>query len=274
MAASASAPVSIAVDMRERDLLALLADDPRVASQPLDVGDVVVTAPGVCLMFERKTLADWAASRKDSRYSEQKQRLLAATPARHHVTYIIEGATATTCRGHGLSSSIFLSMAIHTMYRDGLHVTYTADAADTARWILAIADRVAKNPAYFTVPDAPADAESSAPDPDAPSPSGASGGAAGGRAYLDSVRVKTRRSDNTTPRSVYLLQISQLPSMSLKTAAAIAEAYPSWIQLTRAVTETPKALRDIPGIGPKRAETLVKFIKAGAAEAEADAEAA
>jgi len=273
MAASAPAPVSIAVDMRERDLLALLADDPRVASQPLDVGDVVVTAPGVCLVFERKTLADWAASRKDSRYSEQKQRLLAATPARHHVTYIIEGATATTCRGHGLSSSIFLSMAIHTMYRDGLHVTYTADAADTARWILAIADRVAKNPAYFTVPDAPADAESSAPDPDAPSPSGASGGAAGGggRAYLDSVRVKTRRSDNTTPRSVYLLQISQLPSMSLKTAAAIAEAYPSWIQLTRAVTETPKALRDIPGIGPKRAETLVKFIKAGAAEADAEA---
>ena len=266
-----AAPVSIAVDMRERDLLALLADDPRVASRPLDVGDVVVTAPGVCLVFERKTLADWAASRKDSRYSEQKQRLLAATPARHHVTYIIEGATATTCRGHGLSSSIFLSMAIHTMYRDGLHVTYTADAADTARWILAIADRVAKNPAYFTPPKAPSDAESSAPDPDAPSPSGASGGAAGGRAYLDSVRVKTRRSDNTTPRSVYLLQISQLPSMSLKTAAAIAEAYPSWIQLTRAVTETPKALRDIPGIGPKRAETLVKFIKAGAAEADAEA---
>ena len=266
--ASAAAPVSIAVDMRERDLLALLADDPRVASQPLDVGDVIVTAPGVCLVFERKTLADWAASRKDSRYSEQKQRLLAATPSRHHVTYIIEGATATTCRGHGLSSSIFLSMAIHTMYRDGLHVTYTADAADTARWILAIADRVAKNPAYFAAPDAPPDAESSAPDPDAPSPSGG-----GGRAYLDSVRVKTRRSDNTTPRSVYLLQISQLPSMSLKTAAAIAEAYPSWIQLTRAVTETPKALRDIPGIGPKRAETLVKFIKAGAAEAD-DAEAA
>jgi ERCC4-type nuclease len=267
-ASSAPAPVSIAVDMRERDLLALLADDPRVASQPLDVGDVIVTAPGVCLVFERKTLADWAASRKDSRYSEQKQRLLAATPSRHHITYIIEGATATTCRGHGLSSSIFLSMAIHTMYRDGLHVTYTADAADTARWILAIADRVAKNPAYFTAPDAPADAESSAADPDAPSPSGG-----GGRAYLDSVRVKTRRSDNTTPRSVYLLQISQLPSMSLKTAAAIAEAYPSWIQLTRAVTETPKALRDIPGIGPKRAETLVKFIKAGAAEADAEADA-
>jgi ERCC4-type nuclease len=265
-APAAASPVAIAVDMRERDLLALLADDPRVASQPLDVGDVIVTAPGVCLVFERKTLADWAASRKDSRYSEQKQRLLAATPSRHHITYIIEGATATTCRGHGLSSSIFLSMAIHTMYRDGLHVTYTADAADTARWILAIADRVAKNPAYFAAPDAPADAESSVPDPDAPSPSGG-----GGRAYLDSVRVKTRRSDNTTPRSVYLLQISQLPSMSLKTAAAIAEAYPSWIQLTRAVTETPKALRDIPGIGPKRAETLVKFIKAGAAEADAEA---
>ena len=271
---SAPAPVSIAVDMRERELLALLADDPRVVSQPLDVGDIRITAPGdVCLVFERKTLADWAASRKDARYSEQKQRLLAATPSRRHVTYIIEGATATTCRGHGLSESIFLSMAIHTMYRDGLHVTYTADAADTARWIRAIADRVAKNPAYFAPPpEAAPDAASPDRDPDAPSPSGASGGG-GGRAYLESVRVKTRRSDNTTPRSVYLLQISQLPGMSLKTAAAIAEAYPSWIQLTRAVTETPKALRDIPGIGPKRAETLVKFIKAGAAEAD-DAEAA
>lgn len=268
-------PVSIAVDMRERELLALLADDPRVVSQPLDVGDILITAPGgVCLVFERKTLADWAASRKDSRYSEQKQRLLAATPSRRHITYIIEGATATTCRGHGLSSAIFLSMAIHTMYRDGLHITYTADAADTARWILAIADRVAKNPAYFAPPpdEAKPDAADGA-DPDAPSPSGGGAGGSGGAAYLDSVRVKTRRSDNTTPRSVYLLQISQLPGMSLKTAAAIADVYPSWIHLTRAVTETPKALRDIPGIGPKRAATLVKFIQAGAeADANADAE--
>ena len=267
MAATAAA-VTIAVDMRERELLALLADDPRVVSQPLDVGDILLTAPGgVCLVFERKTLADWAASRKDSRYSEQKQRLLAATPSRSHVTYIIEGATATTCRGHGLSSAIFLSMAIHTMYRDGLHITYTADAADTARWILAIADRVAKNPAYFTPPDESKPDAADGADPDAPSPSG--GGASGGAAYLDSVRVKTRRSDNTTPRSVYLLQISQLPGMSLKTASAIADVYPSWIHLTRAVTETPKALRDIPGIGPKRAATLVKFIQAGA-EAEAE----
>lgn len=271
-----SEAVAILVDARERELLALFGDDARVASRPLDVGDVWITAPapdgaseGVRLVFERKTLADWAASRKDARYSEQKQRLVAAAPSRRHVAYVIEGATATTCRGHGLSASIFLSMAIHTMYRDGLHVTFTADAADTARWILAVADRVAKNPAYFAAPAEPAEAAEGAADgaerasgSEAPSPSASRGG--GNGSYLESVRVKTRRAENATPRSVYLLQISQLPGMSLKSAAAIAEVYPSWMHLARAVAETPRALRDVPGIGPKRAATLVQFVSAGA----------
>jgi len=251
--------LEIRVDNRERDLIALWERHPEwpaIEVAQLEIADIVFTDAdaGIHLLFERKTIADWIASRKDARYSEQKQRLLATAPTPSCVTYVLEGGAAAKLGGlgGGLSEEVLKSMEIHTMFRDEIRIVYTRSLEDTARWLVAVAERCVKNPAYFA-----RRAMQGAPEADGAGPS-TSGG------YLQHVQVKTQKSANTTPKSVYLLQLSQLPGVSLKTATAIAGVYPSWAALTRAVTETPAALKAIPGVGPKRAAMLCEYITAGA----------
>lgn len=245
----------ITVDTRERDLIAIwgVAGAPPMTVVQLDVADVVFRDDdaGIHLLFERKTMTDWVASRKDARYGEQKQRLLAAAPSPACITYILEGDLPER---HGLGDEVLSSMSIHTMFRDGIRIVRTASLAETFQWLVSVAERCVKNPAYFAAAASPSGAGTGAD---------AAGGAAA--AYLASVQIKTRRAANTTPRSVYLLQLSQLPGISLKTAEAIAGAYSSWPALVGAVATTPAKIKDIPGIGPKRAATLIEYITTGAA---------
>lgn len=244
----------ITVDTRERDLIALwgaagAAGAPPMTVVQLDVADVVFRDDdaGIHLFFERKTMTDWVASRKDARYGEQKQRLLAAAPSPACITYILEGDLPER---HGLGDEVLSSMSIHTMFRDGIRIVRMASLAETFQWLVSVAERCVKNPAYFAA---------------AAQGAGAGGGGGAAAAYLASVQIKTRRAANTTPRSVYLLQLSQLPGISLKTAEAIAGAYSSWPALVGVVATTPAKIKDIPGIGPKRAATLIEYITTGAA---------
>jgi ERCC4-type nuclease len=60
------------------DKLVSLLPTGSVRFEPLDVGDVVVEVSGKCLLIERKTLADLAASVADGRLAEQVDRMLEA----------------------------------------------------------------------------------------------------------------------------------------------------------------------------------------------------
>ena len=65
-------------------LQARLGAEHHVVRERLDVGDVVLTAPGdggATLIVERKTWPDLAKSLTDGRYAEQKARLLAVAAA-------------------------------------------------------------------------------------------------------------------------------------------------------------------------------------------------
>lgn len=233
--------ITVEVDYRERDLLGLL---PEAVSATLPVGDIVIrSSGGIYLLFERKTLADLAASRKDQRFSEQKQRMLAAVGGNaKHVTYIVEGGSATHAgfggeQVYGLAPSIYLGMYIHTMYRDGIHVVFTKNVADTAAWIREVLGKCQAHPEYFYA---------------------VNGGDSGGYA-LENTKVKVRRSANLTPENVYLLQLSQFPGLSLKTAKAIAEKYPTWRELIAGADQG--LLGDIPGLGKKRVAMMMDYFK-------------
>lgn len=259
-----SASLIIVVDVREQELfniLSAMADEDKtpVMQEPLAVGDVQVrlsspTAEGqetIMAIFERKTVADLAASRKDGRFAEQKGRMLAAIGGRseaHRVAYIVEGTKGAGpfgCHGHGLSDDIYMSMIIHTMYRDGIHCIFTRDVSDTAGWVLQVAERCARHPEYFA----------------APTEGGEDGGlAGGGGGYLSSIKVK--KADNLTPATVYLMQLAQVPGFSLKTAKAIAAQFPNWSSLLHALSNDLAAIRAIEGMGPKRVQTLRDFVMA------------
>ena len=91
----------IKIDTREQELLAKCQNtiesnpkfkDIKLVSQTLPLGDIIIN-DGIndCIIIERKTLSDLAASIKDGRYEEQSYRLNGLNHHNHNIIYLIEG---------------------------------------------------------------------------------------------------------------------------------------------------------------------------------------
>ena len=66
--------------------------DIKLISQPLPLGDIIINdGTNDCVIIERKTFADLAASIKDGRYEEQSYRLNGLPHHNHNIIYLIEG---------------------------------------------------------------------------------------------------------------------------------------------------------------------------------------
>jgi ERCC4-type nuclease len=66
--------------------------DIKLVSQPLPLGDIIINdGTNDCIIIERKTLSDLAASIKDGRYEEQSYRLNGLNHHNHNIIYLIEG---------------------------------------------------------------------------------------------------------------------------------------------------------------------------------------
>jgi ERCC4-type nuclease len=91
----------IKIDTREKDFLTkcqnTITDVPKFAdikliSQTLPLGDIIINdGNNDCIIIERKTLSDLAASIKDGRYEEQSYRLTGLQHHNHNIIYLIEG---------------------------------------------------------------------------------------------------------------------------------------------------------------------------------------
>lgn len=91
----------IKIDTREQELFkrceATIAAVPKFAdikliSETLPLGDIIIN-DGIndCIIIERKTFSDLAASIKDGRYEEQSYRLNGLQHHNHNIVYLIEG---------------------------------------------------------------------------------------------------------------------------------------------------------------------------------------
>jgi ERCC4-type nuclease len=217
--------VRMVVDHRERALLEVFREGP--AREALDVGDCCFyVGEELALAVERKTLPDLAASIKDGRYREQKQRLLGAV-GRDRVLYVVEGVLPWTAsssspspdRIHGIKRATLLSCIANMTVRDGVRVVRTGGVGETAAFLENVAARAAAAPdprAYFL---------GAASSPHCPT-------------------VMQRKSDNHTPEVTFLHQLAAVPGVSLKTAGAIrASGIASMRQLCAEATEA--ALADV-----------------------------
>lgn len=236
---------TLTIDVREHDLIDYCkANNIEYNTQSLEVGDILLTYGGVgeenigieSLVFERKTFADLAASIKDGRYREQKQRLKSKYPF-HRITYIIEGNIKVLKekeKNYGMPTSSLISSLISSRYRDGCHIIHTINVEDTMWYLLQIRDRMGEKTIF--------DQEHGE--------------------YTLSLKVKTKKSDNLTPELVYIMQLSQLPGLSTKIAEDIAKVYPCFSELLEGVKNKGlKAFDDVPGIGKARAKKLIEYIK-------------
>lgn len=91
----------IKIDTREQELFTKCQQtiesvpkfkDIKIISQPLPLGDIIINdGTNDCVIIERKTFADLAASIKDGRYEEQSYRLNGLPHHNHNIIYLIEG---------------------------------------------------------------------------------------------------------------------------------------------------------------------------------------
>jgi ERCC4-type nuclease len=258
--------VKLIIDHREHDIISFCKEKSIAFSTcSLDVGDLLLTNEAVeekvveekvveasqaeasqveekvaeatqplKLVFERKTVADLAASIKDGRYREQKQRLKSTFPF-HRITYIIEGSITDEKSIHGINSKAIVSSLLSSRYRDGFQVIHTADVKETMWYICEIAER-------FSTPDKLMfDTEHGS--------------------YAASVKVKSKKSDNLTKEVAYRMQLSQIPGLSMKIADDIANMYPSFRKLLEAIDEKGvKAFDKVAGMGKTRSKKIIEFV--------------
>jgi crossover junction endonuclease MUS81 len=222
--------VTLTLDIRERDIIAhCTSKNIPFQTASLKVGDMLLKSPTETLVFERKTLADLEASIKDGRYREQKQRLKSTFPF-HRITYVIEG----TLNSRASKSSI--SALISSRYRDGFQVLHTSGVADTVWHLSQIQERM------------------SIPDKTAFDPSNGE--------YASAVKSKTKKCENLTPEMTYLMQLAQIPGLSMTIAQDIAKVYPCFSALLKAIGENgAKAFDAIAGMGKMRSKKMLEYIR-------------
>jgi ERCC4-type nuclease len=187
---------------------AILATNHEIKSERLPLGDVILHDPRQgqqkdIVIFERKTLADLAASIRDGRYKEQSFRLIETAADTgfntHHIVYIIEGDLSRYDDRHSqITKTALQSAMVSLMYYKGFSVIRTMNVGETADFILHFADKVAKE-GPISVADTAA-------------------------AYSE-VSAKKEKRDYITRENIGEIMLAQVPGVSAKMAAAILAKY-------------------------------------------------
>lgn len=186
--------------------LDILTINHEIKSERLPLGDIILHDPAQekdIVLFERKTLADLAASIRDGRYKEQSFRLIESAAATgfstHHIIYIIEGDLSRYDDRHTqITKTALQSAMVSLMYYKGFSVIRTMNVAETADFILHFADKVAKE-GPLSVADTAA-------------------------AYSE-VSAKKEKRDYITRENIGEIMLAQVPGVSAKTASAILSKY-------------------------------------------------
>jgi crossover junction endonuclease MUS81 len=242
----------IRVDMRETELFSLFQINLAGAthalqSEALPVGDVILSsADGATdyIVFERKSLADLAASIRDGRYKEQSLRLQAFPNVHcHNVVYIIEGDFARyNERFSKIGKGALQSAMCSLNYYKGFSVVRTMSVLETYDIIHSYANKLAASPApyghYHCHHDVGGPAQSE--EGGVVVPVGAQGGVrgtVGSPTYCGVLKVKQVKCDNITPQNIAEIMLCNVPGVSSKTAAAIVKKYPTMRALMDALAE-------------------------------------
>ena len=233
---------TIIADAREAKVIGKFVEKniPHKTAQ-LDIGDFQIEINGkIEAIWERKTYSDLASSLKDSRYREQKHRLIVSDILIKG--YILEGHYPTG-EFQGLQEGTIDSILMGLAVRDGFKLLYSNGPAHTAQ---ILAKMLRKFPEYQISNENIADSY---------------------RLALVQGSISTIKKENYTPEICYLSQLAQIPQISYVTAKSIAEAYPNMIELIN-IVKSPPALQTLSQvqvggrrIGKKIAQNIITYIK-------------
>jgi ERCC4-type nuclease len=231
----------------------------------LQLGDILFTSDDETTTFlciERKSLLDLLASIKDGRYSEQSYRLSNCFPNPHNVVYLLEGMLSTV-----KDRKLVISCIASLNYFKGFSVHRTISLAETAMYILCMADKIAREfkkggrPVGSSKPDgSPKPDGSSKPDglspplntPELNNPSVES------TDYCDVVKVSKKA--NITKENIGQMLLMQIPGISSTVSIEIMKPFASFIEFVDRIRSEPEYLSQIKVNGRKIGSNVIKGI--------------
>ena len=250
--------VLIIIDNRETKLYSGIIDRDldkykdkiEIKKEQLDIGDIHIKFNDSLFIYERKTVKDLLSSIKDGRYKEQKSRLLSllSLSPLTIINYIIEGDTITSIKNQN-NQKILTSVYLNSFYRDKINVIFTSDTNDTITFLLLLATKIIDKPENFNIninsEITPLNTNND---------------------YIDVCKIKTKKNANIDKETCYLLQLSQIPSISKEIAKKIKDKYPNLKTLIKVLNEEEtkekqiKLLSNIDGIGNKKASIIIDYL--------------
>jgi ERCC4-type nuclease len=235
--------LNLVVDNREANLITRLKERElekyltkiSIDVKQLDIGDIHIVSNDKTWVIERKTVNDLLASVKDGRYKEQKTRMLASGC---DVTYIIEGDDIL-CSKSERNNQLLSSIYIYSMYRDKIHLVFTKSMEETATYILTMCTKIIDKPEKFVTGDC--------------------------QDYINCVKMK--KMANVTPENCFLMQLSQIPTISVTIAKNIQKSYSSMKDFIKAIEDVDETqdrvnmLCKIEKIGKEKAKKILEYMQ-------------
>jgi len=204
----------------------------------LQLGDILFMSDDEATTFlciERKSLPDLLASIKDGRYTEQSYRLTNCFPNPHNVVYLLEGMLSTV-----KDKKLVISCIASLNYFKGFSVHRTVSLAETAMYILCMADKVAREITKGTKPWLFAEKPAESTD------------------YCDVVKVSKKA--NITKENIGQMILMQIPGISSAISIEIMKPFANFLEFVDRIRSDPEYLSQIKVNGRKIGSNVLKGI--------------
>ena len=176
----------------------------------LDLGDIIIKKDeNIILIIERKTIKDLFSSIRDGRYKEQKLRLI-NNFCKNQILYLVEDPIKiNNDKYYKNYKSIVSGALVNTIYRDKINVLRSFSIEETIDFILLFCKKIENNLEFFLNNNTnETENENSI------------------KSYENTIKIKKK--DNMTPKTCYIIQLSQIPGVSNNIANLIYEKYNSF----------------------------------------------
>jgi ERCC4-type nuclease len=229
--------VKIHIDHREADLIAFIKTqelkDIVIVIENLQIGDVILSYnDSECIILERKSIQDLAASIKDGRYEEQSYRLNGSNCHNHNIVYVIEGDVNSSFYKGRVDKSTIYSAMVSLNYYKGFSVMRTFGLEETGRFVCCMAHKIGRGfkegrtPFYLTETHKATTEDCIIADK-----------------YVEV--VKKSKKENLTPENIGEIILCQIPGISSVTAIAILNKYKTIHNLIKALESDPNCLQNM-----------------------------
>ena len=238
--------------------------DIKLVSQTLPLGDIIINdGTNDCLIIERKSLSDLAASIKDGRYEEQSYRLNGLDHHNHNIIYLIEGDLMRfNTFKERIDKQTLYSAMISINYFKGFSVLRTYSMDETALLCCTMVYKIVgglkagKKPYYSINKEKPIVQENSEKilietellNPDSQQSQSENQNQEQTQNTLEKEYcsvVKKVKKENVTSENIGEIMLCQIPGVSSTSALAILAQFKTLPNLIKCIQEDPSCLNNV-----------------------------